>query len=331
MSFEDQMDTLLFDYYDPYMARFYYRLTGEAWDEHKYLTYLTGEKAIDFVNNAPDDKPFCLSISFNAPHAEDQSPDQYIYPEDLSNLYENITIPDPPLNKEKYFNEQPDYVKEGLNKLRWYWRFDNPEKYQKMVKAYYRMITAVDKVLGDIRQTLKKNNLDKNTIIIFVSDNGYFLGERGLAGKWLMYDNSIRVPLIIYDPRTENNSQENDQLVLNIDIAPTIMEYANIRIPEGIQGQSLIPILKDPSLSIRDQFLCEHLYDLKYIPKSEGIRTKKWKYFRYINDPDHEELYDLVNDPLEVNNLAGDNNFTNELNALREDCDAKIEGLIKAR
>ncbi len=331
MSFEDQMDTLLFDYYDPYMARFYYRLTGEAWDEHKYLTYLTGEKAIDFVNNAPADKPFCLSISFNAPHAEDQSPDQYIYPEDLSNLYENITIPDPPLNKEKYFNEQPDYVKEGLNKLRWYWRFDNPGKYQKMVKAYYRMITAVDKVLGDIRQTLKKNNLDKNTIIIFVSDNGYFLGERGLAGKWLMYENSIRVPLIIYDPRTENNSQENDQLVLNIDIAPTIMEYANIRIPEGIQGQSLIPILKDPSLSIRDQFLCEHLYDLKYIPKSEGIRTKKWKYFRYINDPDHEELYDLVNDPLEVNNLAGDNNFTNELNALRKDCDAKIEGLIKAR
>ena len=185
-------------------------------------------------------------------------------------------------------------------------------------------------LLADIQIIILKF-LNKNTIIIFVSDNGYFLGERGLAGKWLMYDNSIRVPLIIYDPRTENNSQENDQLVLNIDIAPTIMEYANIRIPEGIQGQSLIPILKDPSLSIRDQFLCEHLYDLKYIPKSEGIRTKKWKYFRYINDPDHEELYDLVNDPLEVNNLAGDNNFTNELNALREDCDAKIEGLIKAR
>lgn len=331
MSFEDQMDTLLFDYYDPYMARFYYRLVGEAWSEHKYLTYQTGDKAIDFIKNAPSDKPFCLSISFNAPHAEDQSPDQYIYPEDLKDLYADITIPDPPLSAEKYFNEQPEYVKEGLNKVRWYWRFDSPEKYQKMVKAYYRMITAVDKVLGDIRQTLNDNGLDKNTIIIFTSDNGYFLGERGLAGKWLMYENSIRVPLIIYDPRAENNSRENDQLVLNIDIAPTIMDYANIQIPEYIQGHSLIPILKDPTFSIRDRFLCEHLYELKYIPKSEGIRTEKWKYFRYIDDPDHEELYDLVNDPMEVNNLVYDNNSSKELSTLRKECDAKIEKLIKAR
>jgi len=331
MSFEDQMDTTLFDYYDPYMARFYYRLAGEAWDEHKYLTYLTGEKAINFVKNAPADKPFCLSISFNAPHAEDQSPDQYIYPEDLKNLYEDITIPDPPLYENKYFKEQPDYVKKGLNKIRWYWRFDSPEKYQKMVKAYYRMITAIDKVLGDIRQTLKANGQDENTVIIFTSDNGYFLGERGLAGKWLMYENSIRVPLIIYDPRTENNSQTNDQLVLNIDIAPTIMDYAGIKIPEDIQGQSLIPVLKDPSFSIRKQFLCEHLYDLKFIPKSEGIRSREWKYFRYINDPDHEELYDLVNDPMEVDNLVSDNNSLEELKALRKECNEKIEELIKAR
>ena len=200
-----------------------------------------------------------------------------------------------------------------------------------MVKAYYRMITAVDKVLGNIRQTLNDTGMDKNTIIIFTSDNGYFLGERGLAGKWLMYDNSIRVPLIIYDPRAENNSWEVDQLVLNIDIAPTIMDYANIQIPEDIQGHSLIPVLNDPALSIRDQFLCEHLYELKYIPKSEGIRTEKWKYFRYIDDPDHEELYDLVNDPLEVNNLVYDNNSSRELNALRKDCNAQIEKLIKAR
>ena len=222
-------------------------------------------------------------------------------------------------------------MKEGLNKARWYWRFDSPEKYQKMVKAYYRMITAVDKVLGDIRQTLIENGQNKNTIIIFMSDNGYFLGERGLAGKWLMYENSIRVPLIIYDPRSENNSQEIDQLVLNIDIAPTIIDYANIKIPEDIQGKSLIPVIKDPNYSIREQFLCEHLYNLKYIPKSEGLRTEKWKYFRYIDDPNHEELYDLENDPLEMHNLALDNNSGKKLSELRKKCDAKIEKLIKAR
>jgi arylsulfatase A-like enzyme len=331
MSFENQMDTTLFDYYDPYMARFYYRLTGEGWNEHKYLTYQTGEKAIDFIEKAPDDQPFCLSISFNAPHAEDQSPDQYIYPEDLKDLYEDITIADPPLYKNKYFQQQPDYVREGLNKMRWYWRFDNPEKYQKMVKAYYRMITAVDRVLGEIRQSLTENGQEKNTIIIFTSDNGYFLGERGLAGKWLMYENSIRVPLIIFDPRAKTKAHENHQLVLNIDIAPTIIEFAGIKVPAVVQGYSLLPVLKDPAFQIRDKFLCEHLFEHKYIPKSEGIRTKKWKYFRYIDDPEHEELYDLLSDPLEVNNLVNDISSNAELEFLRRECDVKIEELIKAR
>jgi len=331
MNFEDHADTMLFDYYDPYMAGFYYRLTGEAWNEHKHLTYLTGEKAINFIKNVPEDKPFCLSISFNAPHAEDQSPDQYIYPQGLKNLYSNIKIPAPALHEEEFFDQQPDFVRAGLNRIRWYWRFDNPEKYQEMVKAYYRMITAVDKVLGDLRACLAEEALENNTIILFTSDNGYFLGERGLAGKWLMYENSIRVPLIIYDPRLKENGKVNDQLVLNIDIAPTIMHFADIPIPETIQGSSLVPLLNDPQKSIRDDFLCEHLYDLKFIPKSEGIRTREWKYFRYIDHPDHEELYDLSTDPLEINNLAQDSDNSLRLDAFRKECDRRITELIELR
>jgi arylsulfatase A-like enzyme len=331
MSFENQMDTTIFDYYDPYMAQFYYRLVGEAWNEHKHLTYLTGEKAINFIKRSPKDKPFCLSISFNAPHAEDQSPDQYIYPKDLEGLYSDITIPPPGLDEDNYFHAQPDYVKDGLNKIRWYWRFDTPQKYQKMVKAYYRMITAIDKVLGQIRETLQETGLDDHTIIIFTSDNGYFLGERGLAGKWLMYENSIRIPLIIYDPRDKNPVDVNDQLVLNIDIAPTILDYANVPIPESMQGKSIIPSLKNQKIELRDHFFCEHLYDLKFIPKSEGIRTKEWKYFRYIDDPEHEELYHLVEDPLEMSNLADEKNKTSEINSLRRKCNEKIAELIKAR
>lgn len=331
MNFENQLDTTLFDFYDQYMTGFYYRLVGEAWSDHKYLTYITGDKATTFLRSAPKDKPFCLSISFNAPHAEDQSPDQYIYPEDLSDLYSDITIPPPALGDIQYYNEQPDYVKEGLNKIRWYWRFDNPGKYQEMVKAYYRMITAIDKVLGNIRQTLSELGFDKNTIIIFTSDNGYFLGERGLAGKWLMYENSIRIPLIIYDPRIEHNIQVNDQLVLNIDIAPTILDFANIQTPAIMQGQSLVPMLTDQDLSLRDYFLCEHLYNLKFIPKSEGIRTDKWKYFRYIDDPDHEELYNLIDDPKEKNNLVNKDIYNSELNELRILCKEKVSELIEER
>jgi arylsulfatase A-like enzyme len=330
MNFKDQLDTTLFDYYDPYMAGFYYRLVGEGWRAHKYLTYLTGEKAMEFIKTSPVDKPFCLSISFNAPHAEDQSPDQYIYPDALKELYNDVTIPPPALYEEKFFNAQPYYVKEGLNKIRWYWRFDSPEKYQKMVKAYYRMITAVDHVLGDIRKTLEETGVADNTVIIFTSDNGYFLGERGLAGKWLMYENSIRIPLIIYDPRKEIKNHVNDQLVLNIDIAPTILDIADADIPDAIQGKSMMPLLNNKDFEFRDNFLCEHLYELKFIPKSEGIRTVDWKYFRYIDYPDHEELYNLKEDPMEINNLVGEEDLRFKLEELRTFCDEKITLLIKS-
>jgi arylsulfatase A-like enzyme len=304
MQFEEGEEKNLFDVFDAYMPDFYYRLTGAGWSTHTYLTSLTGNKALDFIKNAPDDQPFCLNISFNAPHAEDRSPDQYIYPEKLQDLYADVEIPPAPISEEKYFLDQPEFVRNGMNRIRWYWRFDKPEKYQRMVKGYYRMITAVDEVLGDIRATLDSMNLAENTIIIFTSDNGYFLGERGMAGKWLMYENSIRVPFIIYDPTRFASPQEREEIILNIDIAPTLIEMAGLLPGPELQGMSVVPLLENSDTRWRNEFFIEHLYDIEYIPKSEGIRTEKWKYFRYIDHPEHEELYDLDNDPLEINNLA---------------------------
>ncbi len=320
MQFEDGEEKQIFDIYDAYMPDFYYRLTGKGWGHHTYLTYLTGQKAVDFLKNAPKEKPFCLNISFNAPHAEDRSPDQYIYPEKLSEFYEDITIPPPPLHQEKYFLEQPEYVREGMNRIRWHWRFDDPEKYQRMVKGYYRMITAVDEVLGDLRSALDSLDLDKNTIILFTSDNGYFLGERGLAGKWLMYENSIRVPFIILDPTRTNQGIKRDEFILNIDIAPTILELAGIVPGPGYQGKSMVPLLEGKETAWRNEFFIEHLYDIEYIPKSEGVRTEKWKYFRYIDHPEHEELYDLENDPEEIDNLIDQDTSLGIIELLRQKC-----------
>ena len=322
MQFEDGEEKKLFDVFDAYMPDFYYRLTGKGWSHHTYLTYLTGQKAVAFLKKAPADQPFCLNISFNAPHAEDRSPDQYIYPEKLSDLYEDVTLPPPPLQEEKYFMEQPEYVREGMNRIRWYWRFDNPEKYQRMVKGYYRMITAVDEVLGDLRSTLDSLGLAENTILIFTSDNGYFLGERGLAGKWLMYENSIRVPFIIYDPTRPGQVKKRDEPILNIDIAPTILELAGIRPDHGYQGKSMVPLLENRETVWRNEFFIEHLYDIEFIPKSEGVRTGKWKYFRYIDHPEHEELYDLENDPREMRNLIGQDGHAGMADQLRGKCSA---------
>ncbi|WP_459509459.1 sulfatase family protein [Aquirufa sp. ROCK2-A2] len=296
-----------------------------------HLTRYTGQKAMDFIANSPQNKPFCLSLSFSAPHAHDPALDQYFWQPEVNDLYNDVDIPTPPMSSDADFMSQPAYVRNGENHTRWLWRFDTPEKYQKSVKGYYRMISGIDLEIGKIRQKLKEKGLDKNTIIIFLGDNGYFLGERQLADKWLMYDRSLRVPMMIFDPRNAHHKEIEDE-VLNIDIAPTIFGFAGINQPKSWQGLNLSSYVKNsfPAKSRRD-FLCEHLWKVNIIPSSEGFRTKKWKYFRYREDLKHEELYDLMKDPLEKNNLAFQPKYHKILLEMRKKMEKKITLLEKDR
>lgn len=139
-----------------------------------------------------------------------------------------------------------------------------------------------------------------------MGDNGYFLGERQLAGKWLMYDRSLRVPMLIYDPRGRD-PREVEDMVLNIDVPATILDAAGVAVPEAYQGVSLLGYTRgEAPAADREAFLCEHLWELDEIPSSEGIRTERWKYMRYRFIPGWEELYDLAADPEEAVNLASD-------------------------
>jgi arylsulfatase A-like enzyme len=311
------------DFYDrgakPDRRGYFYKKIGK---DTVHLTRYTGHQAQEFIKNAPADKPFCLSLSFSAPHGHDNGVEQYYWQDKSADLYKNIRIPEPLLGEDEYFNRLPKEVREGYNRVRWKWRFDTPEKYQQMVKGYYRMITEIDNEIGMIRKQLKSKGIDDNTIIILMGDNGYFLGDRQLADKWLMYDVSIRIPLIIYDPRVKNTSSV-DQMVLNIDITKTMMDMAGVAAPKNYQGKSLIPLMVNNKTNLnRDAILLEHLWDNPNIPSSEAIRTERWKYLRYrlINAP--EELYDLKSDPLEKNNLASDINYAKILDKLRKECEA---------
>ena len=311
------------DFYDrgakPDRRGYFYKKIGK---DTVHLTRYTGHQAQEFIKNAPTDKPFCLSLSFSAPHGHDNSTDQYFWQDKSADLYKNIRIPEPLLGEDEYFNRLPKEVRDGFNRVRWKWRFDTPEKYQQMVKGYYRMIAEIDNEIGQIRNQLRQKGIDDNTIIIVMGDNGYFLGDRQLADKWLMYDVSIRIPLIIYDPRVKKSSSV-DEMVLNIDITKTMMDMAGVAAPKNYQGKSLIPLLVNNKTNLnRDAILLEHLWDNPDIPSSEAIRTERWKYLRYrlINAP--EELYDLRNDPLEKNNLASDINYAKILDKLRKECEA---------
>ena len=178
-----------------------------------------------------------------------------------------------------------------------------PEKYQASVKGYYQLVSGLDRVVGEIRTELRRLGLEKNTVIIFSSDNGFFLGELGMAHKWYGQDPSVRVPLVVYDPRnlTGQGGRVETALALNIDIAPTILAIAGVPIPPQMEGSSLIPLVHGQSVAWRSDYLFEHLLPDPMIRRSEGVIGGRYKYLRYIDpNPNYEVLYDLAIDPNET-------------------------------
>jgi arylsulfatase A-like enzyme len=299
----------------------------------RHLTEIEGDAAVEFLRGIEPGRPFCLVWCPWAPHADDENPQQYFWPQAVDELYKEAVIPVPEMAAPAYYDAQPEFLKNTMSRTRWAWRFDTPEKYQTMVKGYYRMISGVDIVLGRILAELVRRGLAKNTIIVYTSDNGYFLGERGYADKWLMYDLSINVPLIIFDPRAprEDRGLVRRELVLNIDLPATFLDLAGARVPEAIQGRSLRPLLGRSRPAWREEIFCEELWDNPQIPQSECVRTDRWKYIQYPKHPEYIELFDLEADPQEKRNLAGQEGQQARLKELRERCRKWIEDLVAAR
>jgi arylsulfatase A-like enzyme len=288
---------------------------------YKHLTQIMGEQAIEFLQGCSEEQPFCLSISFKAPHVQDEDPRQFIYDRAYKDLYKDTIIPVPEKADPHYFEALSEFLQTSEARRRWEIRFSTPEKFQESVKSYYRLIYGVDVVIGRIREQLRRLGFNDNTVLILIGDNGFFLGEYGLAGKWFPYEESIRVPLVVFDPRAGKKlrGQTLSQMALNVDIAPTILELAGITAPEQMQGCSLVPLLKGKKPKWRTEFFYEHPFEHKTIAKSIGLRTQDYMYIRYT-DYNYEELYDLKRDPAEKTNLAKDEKYIKILEALRKYC-----------
>lgn len=277
---------------------------------HTHKTARFGNEALEFLEGCDAQKPFCLSLSFNAVHARDHKPREYPPDSRDEGMYDGYQMPVPKLATEEAFNRLPPFVQKSEGRTRWGWRFDTPEKFQSILRDYYALISGVDREVGRILDTLEKKGLASNTVVFFTGDNGYALGDRGMADKWYMWEEDLRVPLIIFDPRlpAERQGTKVSAMTLNVDFAPTMLAMADAPVPPVMQGRSLAPLLKGAvPADWRTEFFYEHHSVADRIPPSEGVRTERYKYIRWMPpNPLVEEFYDLQSDPLEENNLIND-------------------------
>ncbi|MEK6239745.1 MAG: sulfatase [Planctomycetales bacterium] len=295
----------------------------------RHLTEITGDKAIEFLRDGKKGQPFCLSVSFNAAHAEDgDKKNHFPWPKAEDGLYEDAIIP-PPRVSVDFWKELPPFFHKSMHRDRWFWRWDEPEKYQRNVKAYYRMITGLDRVMGRVLEEVKELGVAENTVVIFVGDNGYYKGSRGFAGKWSHFEESLRVPFVVHDPRAPKTArgQVLKQTVLNTDVASTILDLAGVPVPDSHQGVSLAPLVRgEQPAKWRTDFLCEHLMNHAKIPKYAGVRGERYVYARYFEHlPEGEFLHDLQTDPNQLKNLAGDPEHQALLVKMRARCDELLD------
>ena len=275
------------------------------------------DQAIDFLKKSQSRKqPFCLSISFKAPHLP-LNPDP-VY----KDLYKNIIPYEPGPKPKNELAGLPSAYSDAAwyPRLVWQSSMSSTSKRHEFIRGRYRLIAGVDAAIGRIRTTLKEMGLSENTVIIFASDNGYFYGEHGLATKFYMHEESVRIPLIIYDPRLDagRQGQFSSHLVSNIDIAPTICELGGITIPKTMQGRSLLSLINDSSSGWRDAVFCENIVKERR-PMCDAIITRDWKYISlFEQEPVQEELYHLKEDPYENVNLIGNNVYEEKRKELQQ-------------
>lgn len=321
----------LFDTFRGMSARPYSKKMEDG--SRRHISDRIGDAAIDFVR-ARDERPFCLSVSFHAVHADDGDKKRhYKYPASEAALYKGVAIAPPPLSAPEIFDAHPEFLKRSMNRDRFFWRWDTREKYERNMRDYYRMMSGMDRVVGRVLQALEDAGVASNTVVIFMGDNGYYMGQRGFAGKWSHYEESLRVPLLIHDPRQPAAARGRvvDSIALNVDIAATILGFAGVEQPERYQGRSLVPHVSAaaPISDWRRDFFCEHLMHRPpqqksgrgAIPKWEGVRGARYTYARYLEqDPPYEFLHDLERDPQQLVNLAARQDHAAQLERMRTRC-----------
>ena len=283
-----------------------------------YYTTRVTDLAVDWIKDRPNGKPFMLMLGHKAPHTPAIPEPKY------ANLYDHVDFPYPP--SAFTLDDKPDWIRQridtwhGIYGPLWGFRENFPDArpeavkdFAAFVRSYFAVIKSVDDSLGRIFAVLEETKQLDNTVLIFAGDNGFFLGEHGMMDKRTAHEESLRVPLLVRFPPLIQSGTVVEQTVLNIDMAPSILNMCGAPPLANIHGRSWKPLLSGDASHWRTSWFYEYNYEKQfpYTPNVRAVRTDQWKYIHYPHGdggPDRHlaELYDVKNDPLELKNLIND-------------------------
>ena len=290
--------------------------------EGSYTTDLLTAHAIDWLNGRNKNKPFFVYLSHKGVHAEFQPakrhegryaampivcpPSMYITATDSSHRYGQVTLPQTTVN----YNDIPEWVR----KQRYSWHgvdymYHGTIPFDRFYHQYLETLQAVDESVEKVIAWVKQQGLQENTMVVYMGDNGFSFGEHGLIDKRHAYEESMRVPLLVWAPGMIKPKSVIEQVIMNVDLAPTFMELAGIKAPAEMQGNSFVNILKNNKASwSRKNVFYEYYWEAAFpqTPTIFAVRTNRYKYIYYNGVWDINELFDLQNDPYEMNNLIRD-------------------------
>ena len=307
-----------FDYSASYIGQGRYfdsrfEINGDATETTGWVDDVSTDYAIAFMKENHE-KPFLLVVGFKATHGPWMPP-----PRAVERFAGEKARPVPNLDVRPIFRGGKE--QHATNKK------TGAGSEVGFTMNYLRCISAVDDNVGRLLDALDELKLTEDTVVVFSSDNGRHLGEHGLSGKHSAYEESLRVPMLVRYPKLVGKGRTSDEMVLNIDLAPTFLELAGVPVPEEMQGKSWLPLLTDQNTDWRRSFLAEYFYINNTVdtPTLVAVRTRDAMLITYPGHDEWTELFDLANDPYETKNLVNDPKHKKLLERMTAELDLQIK------
>ncbi len=297
-----------------------------------YVTDLITDFSLQWLQNRDRQRPFCLLCHHKAPHRRWEPDDRH------ADMYENEDIPEPPTFNDDYSNrsaaaaaaemrvdrdldekdlkQPPPPGLSGQDLKKW--------KYQRYIKDYLRCVASIDDNVGRMLDYLDAEKLSDSTIVAYTSDQGFFLGDHNWYDKRFMYEESLRMPLLVSYPREIGAGSVSNDIVLNVDFAPTLLEYAGVQIPDEMQGRSIVPVLRGQTPADWQTAMYYRYFmhcDGHNVYAHYGLRTERYKLIYYYEEdpgPQEWELFDLDSDPYELMNVYADPAYAGIVEELKQ-------------